>query len=137
MDDHLSKPFKRATLLAAIEKIVAVPMVSETASSVSLPANVGLPILDRAAFDETLLHGLQGPGILSEASELAEIAHKLAGGAGTFGFLRVAAAARWFEAAADAGAPETEKLGDRLIAAINESVALARQEMSALATAMT
>ena len=75
--------------------------------------------------------------MLSQASELAEIAHKLAGGAGTFGFLRVAAAARWFEAAADAGAPETAELGDRLITAINESVALAQQEMTALASAMT
>ena len=152
MDDHLSKPFKRATLLAAIEKIVAVPSGAETAPAAVLSADVGLPILDRAMFDdisrtlsargmaenlqtliircETLLHGLQASGMLSQASELAETAHKLAGGAGTFGFLRVAAAARWFEAAADAGAPETEELGDRLIAAINEFACGRQQEMT-------
>ncbi len=159
MDGHLSKPFKRATLLAALEKIAAIPAGSEPAPSTAAGADAGLPILDRTMFDdisqtlsargvaenlqtliarcERLLHGLQGSGMPLPASELAEIAHKLAGGAGTFGFLRVAAAARWFEAAADAGAPETTELGDRLITAINESVALAQREMTALASAMT
>ena len=86
---------------------------------------------------ETLLRGLRRPDMLSQAGQLAETAHQLAGGAGTFGFLRVAAAARWFEAAADAGAPETEELGDRLITAINATVELAQQEIVALATTTT
>ena len=76
---------------------------------------------------ETLLGGLQ-----SQAGELAEAAHKLAGGAGTCGFLHVAAVARRFEVAADAGAPETVALGDQLSAAINASVALARQQILAM-----
>ena len=35
---------------------------------------------------ETLLRRLRSPDMLSQACELAEAAHKLAGGAGTFGF---------------------------------------------------
>ena len=81
---------------------------------------------------ETLLGGLQSPDKLSQAGELAEAAHKLAGGAGTCGFLHVAAVARRFEVAADAGAPETVALGDQLSAAINASVALARQQILAM-----
>ena len=159
MDDHLSKPFTRAILLATLENIVVETSKYETAPAAVVPAYLGLPILDRATFDditqtlcagdvaenlqilvarcETLLRGLRGPGMLSLASELAESAHQLAGSAGTFGFLRVAAAARWFEAAADAGTPETGVLGDRLIDSINKSVALARRELTALTTVVT
>ena len=68
-----------------------------------------------------------------QASELAEAAHKLAGGAGTFGFLSVAAAARRFEAAADMGAPETVALGDHLAAAIEASIPIVRQELATTA----
>jgi signal transduction histidine kinase/CheY-like chemotaxis protein/HPt (histidine-containing phosphotransfer) domain-containing protein len=156
MDGHVSKPFRRAVLLATIEKIATSPRNIEPAiaSLAAAPGDIGLPIFDRAAFEdiintmaaadvaenlrtmiarcETLLGGLQSPDMLTRAGELAEAAHKLAGGAGTFGFLHVAAAARRFEVAADAGAPETVALGDHLAAAINASVALARQEIAAM-----
>ena len=156
MDNHVSKPFRRAGLLATIEKIATSPRDTEpaTASLAASPGDIGLPIFDGAAFEdiintmaaadvaenlrtmiarcETLLGGLQSPDMLSRAGELAEAAHKLAGGAGTFGFLHVAAAARRFEVAADAGAPETVALGDHLAAAINASVALARREIAAM-----
>jgi len=156
MDGHISKPFKRAVLLATLEKIATSPRDAEPAIALSTTAagDIGLPMFDRDAFDdiintmaaadvaenlrtliarcETLLGGLRSPDMLSQAGELAEAAHKLAGGAGTFGFLHVAAAARRFEVAADAGAPEAVALGDQLAAAINASVALARQEIAAM-----
>jgi CheY-like chemotaxis protein/HPt (histidine-containing phosphotransfer) domain-containing protein len=156
MDGHISKPFKRAVLLATLEKIATSPRDADPAIALSATAagDIGLPMFDRDAFEdiintmaaadvaenlrtliarcETLLGGLQSPDMLSQAGELAEAAHKLAGGAGTFGFLHVAAVARRFEAAADAGALETVALGDQLAAAINASVALARQEIAAM-----
>jgi HPt (histidine-containing phosphotransfer) domain-containing protein len=64
---------------------------------------------------------------------LAEAAHKLAGGAGTFGLLAVAAAARRFEVAADTNAPETVVLGHYLAAAIKASIAVVREELVAIA----
>jgi len=75
--------------------------------------------------------------MLSRASELAEAAHKLVGGAGTFGFLSVAAAARRIEIAADMGAPETVALGDRLAEAIETSTTIIKQELLAMATTAT
>jgi HPt (histidine-containing phosphotransfer) domain-containing protein len=54
---------------------------------------------------ESSLFGLRTPEMLSGAGELAQAAHSLAGAAGTFGFLSIAAAARQFEHAADTGGP--------------------------------
>jgi CheY-like chemotaxis protein/HPt (histidine-containing phosphotransfer) domain-containing protein len=159
MDGHVSKPFKQAVLLSALENVTMAPRKAERAieppSSALDDAGGGFPILDRATFDdisvilsaadlennlqllitrcETLLCGLRTFGS-SQAGELAEAAHKLAGGASTFGFLYVAAAARHFEVAADMGAPETKALADRLAAAIEASVAVARQEFSTIDT---
>jgi HPt (histidine-containing phosphotransfer) domain-containing protein len=159
MDGHVSKPFKQAVLLSALENVTMAP--KDTQRNIEPPTAAppdtgsGFPILDRATFDdisailsgadlennlqllitrfEALLCELRMPGLLSRAGELAEAAHGLAGGAGTFGFLYVAAAARQFEVAADMGAPETEALGDHLAAAIEASVAVTRQEFSAIA----
>ncbi len=127
-------------------------------------ADLELPILDHAVFDdiaeclsmavleenlltfisrcELLLRDLRMPGMLSQAGELAEAAHKLAGGAGMFGFLSVAAAARQFEFAADTGAADTGAadvgaLADRLAASINASIAIVRQKLDATACVAT
>jgi HPt (histidine-containing phosphotransfer) domain-containing protein len=86
---------------------------------------------------EALLLGLRMPGMLAQAGELAETAHKVAGGAGTFGFLSAAAAARRFEAAADRGAPETVARGDHLATVLERSITLARQEFAAMAAITT
>jgi signal transduction histidine kinase/DNA-binding response OmpR family regulator/HPt (histidine-containing phosphotransfer) domain-containing protein len=169
MDGHVSKPFKQAVLLAALEnKTVAPghtdPDVMPSAALSAYPGSVevglgevgpDLPILDRVAFEEiseclaaadlaenlltlitrgeALLGGLHMPGMLSQASELAETAHKLAGGAGTFGFLSVAAAARRLEVATGRHAAETVGLADHLAAAIKASMPIARQELAAMA----
>jgi PAS domain S-box-containing protein len=160
MDAHVSKPFNQVGLLAALETVTTAPNDTELSVVPSIAAaadgGTGLPILDRAAFAdiratlsaadletnlelmitrcEALLCGLRMPGTLLQAGDLAEAAHKLAGGAGTFGFLHVATAARQFELATEVGAAETEALGNHLAAAIEASITVARQEFSALAS---
>jgi HPt (histidine-containing phosphotransfer) domain-containing protein len=161
MDGHVSKPFKQASLLAALENTTT---ARDTGPAVVLPtatpadAASELPILDRAAFEEiaatlsasdleenlrmliargeALLCGLRMSAVLSQAGELAEAAHKLAGGAGTFGLLSTAAAARRFEAAIDRGAADTAARADHLAAAIEASIPVIRQELLAV-TAIT
>jgi CheY-like chemotaxis protein/HPt (histidine-containing phosphotransfer) domain-containing protein len=162
MDGHVSKPFKQAVLLAALEDVVA-PNDTELAAmppaAASADAGAVPLLLDRVVFadiveilsaahlendlqilltsGETLLCRLRMPDMLSQSSELAEAAHKLAGGAGTFGFLHVASAARQFEVAADMGAPETAEIADHLAAAIEASMPIVRQELRAMVPTTT
>jgi CheY-like chemotaxis protein len=160
MNTHLSKPFTQLALLAAVDDIVikqhdpALPAIPAVAAPAS--AEPQLPIFDRAAFEEiadmlppediaehlytliargdSLLHGLRAPDALAHAKELAEAAHQLAGGAGTFGFLSLAAAGLHFERAADAGRAETVALADVLAAAIEASATILRRELSTAGT---
>jgi HPt (histidine-containing phosphotransfer) domain-containing protein len=144
----------RTTTPGGTEFAVTPPAAAQVRAG---PAGSGpeLPVLDRAMFEditeclsaadleknlhtlitrgETLLRGLRMPRMLSRTSELAEAAHKLAGGAGTFGFLSVAAAARRFELAAEMGAVETVALADQLAASIEASISVVRQELVAMA----
>ncbi len=114
-----------------------------------------LPILDREVFEEiagyllasqmsndlqtlitrceAMLSGLRMTGPISHAGDLGEAAHKLAGGAGTFGFMLVAAAARQYEAATDGNTREAMSLGDSLAIAIDASLPIVRQELAAMA----
>jgi len=118
-----------------------------------------VPVYDRAAYEdiqdtlsaadlaenlqtlitrgEALLFALRMPEMLSRPSELADAAHKLAGGAGTFGFLSLAAAARRFEVVADTDSPERAALADHLGAAIKVSIAIVQQELAAMTAAAT
>ena len=56
MDGHVSKPFKQAVLLAALENATALPTNTEWAATPAAAghadAEVGLPVLDRAVFEE-------------------------------------------------------------------------------------
>jgi threonine dehydrogenase-like Zn-dependent dehydrogenase len=58
-------------------------------------------------------------------------------GAGTFGFLSLAAAARRFEVVADTDSPERAALADHLGAAIKVSIAIVQQELAAMTAAAT
>jgi len=78
---------------------------------------------------EALLAQLRDAAPQSPAPGLAEAAHKLAGGAGTFGFLATAAAARAFVTAADTGAANTGALADRLAATIEDALVIARNKL--------
>jgi HPt (histidine-containing phosphotransfer) domain-containing protein len=153
MDGHVSKPFRQAVLLAALAaswKAPASVCRAETAPATTRE-NPGpeIAMLDRGMFEdiaqsltaaeleenlrllrtrfESLRRDLRTPGMLSARSALAEAAHKLAGGAGTFGFLAVAAAARRFEVAVDA--EDIPVLADQLVAAIEASAAAVQQEL--------
>lgn len=90
-------------------------------------------LLTLIARGEGLLCRLHMPGMLSQGSELAEAAHKLAG-AGTLGFSYVADAARRFEVATETGGQEMVVLADHLATAIKASMPIARQQLGAILT---
>jgi PAS domain S-box-containing protein len=147
MNGHVSKPFKQTVLLAALENVTMAPNDTKPAPmpapGAPPAAQPDLPIHDSAAFEdiagflsaaelgenlqilisrcEALLGALRRPEMLSRASELAEMAHKLAGGGGTFGFLHMAAVARRFEQVVESGTADAN-LADGLSAAIEASL---------------
>jgi PAS domain S-box-containing protein len=158
MDSHVSKPFTQAVLLAALEDVSAAPGSSAPANE-SPGAAIAETKSEYAEFDrimfqdiaeslpdaelaghmrtliarcEALLAALRDP--LMPARELVDDVHRLAGGAGTFGFLSLPGAAREFEFVADADAADTTAVAGRLAAAIDASLTIIRQEL--LATAM-
>jgi CheY-like chemotaxis protein/HPt (histidine-containing phosphotransfer) domain-containing protein len=160
MDGHVSKPFKQAGLLAALQNVMRAPNDTDPVAmppAAEAAAQSDLPILDGAAFEDVAgslsaadlgqhlqmlitrceaFHGeLHGPGLLSQASELAESAHKLAGGGGTFGFLHVAAAARQLEWAVESGSADAPVLAAGLNAAIEASLPTMRACMERFAAA--
>ncbi len=150
MNGHVAKPFNQATLLAAVaDGAKALKCWHSAAADVGSKADSA--IFDRAIFaevcdalppgawraslrtliarGETLLAELRDPAMRSQSSALAAAAHKLAGGAGTLGFLSMAAAARAFEFAADGGAVDTDAFAGRLAGIIAESLATARNKL--------
>jgi PAS domain S-box-containing protein len=128
MDGHLSKPFEVDALLEVVE--VAVGMVKRPVADRPAPAAPEIVILNRATYNataaylqpaeldghiralaergHTLLAALQGARPLADQAELA---HAMAGAAGTFGFMQIADIGRRFERAADAGDPAHVALG--------------------------
>lgn len=146
MNGHVAKPFNRAALLAAVadvalahdERNVAVEAADSAIFDRALFAEVcgALPagdwqvnlrtLIDRA---EALLADLYDPALQSQAPRLAAAAHKLAGGAGAFGFLSLASAARAFECAADSCAADTAALAAQLADSITQSLTIARNEL--------
>ena len=157
MDTHVSKPFTKAGLLAAVEKLVP---TGTTRAALAVPApsvrsEPEIPVFDRDAFEDTtsvlpskdvevhlrtlidrcelMLGDLRAPGMLARTGELAETTHRLAGGASMLGFLALAQAGRRFEFAADSGAEETEVLGEQLAAATEAAVGVLRQEVAGMA----
>jgi CheY-like chemotaxis protein/HPt (histidine-containing phosphotransfer) domain-containing protein len=78
---------------------------------------------------ESLLHGLRNPGALTSpptGEALAEVAHKLVGGASSFGFERVATLCRRFERAVQSSPAEAPALVDRLGAALEDTLQVLR-----------
>jgi CheY-like chemotaxis protein/HPt (histidine-containing phosphotransfer) domain-containing protein len=151
MDSHLAKPFEMNALLAAVSQAAAAaPRPHEALRSAPMPpiAPASLdpepPVLDLKAFDRTAAHlspetvvaylrtiaelagnlvtALQATDALTQTGEeLAEVAYKLAGSAGMFGFERVAAAGRAFERAIQSNAADRPALAERLGAAAEAS----------------
>ena len=157
MDTHVSKPFTKAVLLAAVAKAVAAPSGPPRAATPERETEY--PVFDHAMFDEitdslcasevqehiqtlimrcdALMRRLVSPDMPTHATELVEDAHRLAGGAGMFGFLYLADAARRFERAAVSGATETAGLGTHLAAAAEATAAIMRQDLAGTAAVMT
>ena len=153
MDGHVAKPFKQNVLLAALEDIVSRPDRPLPAAQMRVTAanaKPELPLFDRAMFEaitnslpavelaehmqtlvtrcEALSRELNAPGMLDFAEDLVEDAHRLAGGAGTFGFLSLAAVARQFEVAAETAAPDIAAVADQFAIAINASIPIMRRQ---------
>jgi PAS domain S-box-containing protein len=84
---------------------------------------------------EALLDALRNPG--TPARDFVDDVHRLAGGAGMFGLLSVAAAARDFEFVAKSDAADTTAVAGRLAAAIEASLPIIRQELHVTAMAGT
>jgi PAS domain S-box-containing protein len=147
MDGHLAKPFKQATLLAAL-------LPGDTTSTAAPPPvkAAGVPVFDRSMFHDTfqflpardvathlqklltrceaLLAQLRTPDALGSRA-LMEDVHKLAGSAGMFGFLAMLAASREFECGAGEEAPDIAALGRQLEQVVEETVAALRAEIGA------
>jgi CheY-like chemotaxis protein len=162
MNTHVSKPFKQAVLLAAVDDAAAIPIAAPGAL---LPAialansDPELPVFDRAAFEDTmdclapaeaaehmrtllargeaLLGDLRAPDIAARADDLAAAGHKLAGGAAMLGFLSLAAIGRRFEAAAASGTPEAAALLNEFAGAIDGALVIIRQELADMAATAT
>jgi PAS domain S-box-containing protein len=145
MDWHLAKPFKQATLLAAL-------LPGDTggqAAPVPLKA-AGVPVFDRSMFHDTfqflpardvsmhlqklltrceaLLTQLRTPAELGNRA-LMEDVHKLAGSAGMFGFLAMLAAAREFEGGSGGEPADVSALARQLEKVVEETVAVLRVEI--------
>ena len=139
MDHHLAKPFEIEALLDAV---AAAGMGRPARSPALATAPEIAVVLNRAIFEDTaaylpateldqhlrglmargraLLAALQGEAAIIEAAELA---HAMAGAAGTFGFQRVAELGRRFEYAAETGAAELAELAASLADATQMTIA--------------
>jgi PAS domain S-box-containing protein len=151
MDNHLSKPFTKTTLLALLRSEAGDAAIDKSDIVMKNPP-AGLPILDRSMFLETtesvpaaeladhltalmarctsMQQILRRPGALADARLLGEQAHKLAGIAGMFGLVSVSAVARDFERAAEAFAPDAAALAERFDSALEGSVAALQKELA-------
>lgn len=162
MDAHVSKPFTREVLLAAVGAMLAAqpdaaadampPTATDDAGPVH-PAFVRTTFEEAIGFlspgeatdylrtliahGEALAAGLRARDIRSSANELAEVAHKVAGAAGMLGFLALSEIGRRFEFAADSDRAEMVALAAPLAAAVEAAVTIMGQELSEMAaTAM-
>ena len=121
MNSHISKPFHQAELLAILEDQLLEPALGRVPRQLAVTPE--FPLFDPATFEdntgcmplkevqkhlgalirrcELLLRDLRREGPVG-ADDQIEKAHSLAGGAGSFGFLWVAEAARLFEGCANA-----------------------------------
>jgi CheY-like chemotaxis protein/HPt (histidine-containing phosphotransfer) domain-containing protein len=159
MNTHVSKPFTQAVILAAVDAMVAARQVAPMAVPPTATEEPGpeIPLFDHAAFEdvtgclspadasehlgnliargEALLCSLRTSEVLANAGELAEAAHKLAGGAAMLGFLSLAHIGRRFERAADSGAADTPVLAKQLAAAVATALTIMRQELAGMAAA--
>ncbi len=163
MGIHVSKPFSKAVLLAAVEKAASAPRARPGAAAplgvAARAAESDCPEFDRTMLEditnslsasevqdhmhalmkrcETLLRALRNPDLAAHAGELVDDAHRLAGGAGAFGFLHLADTARRFERAVESGAAEAVALAGHLAATVETAVVIMRQELADMAAVVT
>ena len=142
MDHHLAKPFEMAGLLEAVTTASGMVRRPHSAPTLVPAAEALMPVLNQSLFDDTaaylpadelgqhllalaargrvLLETLQAGEPFMEAAELA---HAMAGAAGTFGFQQIADRGRRFEHAYEIGAPEQAALAAALVETTHATIA--------------
>ena len=161
MDGHVAKPFKQAVLLAALQAVAGTAPCVPPAPAAPVKAADGIepgePVFNRDVFDEmasiltsqeleehlstlqrrceALLARLFEPETATPGRTLADDAHQLVAGAGMFGFLPAAAAAREFEFALETGADDVAARSGELATALQASLTFIGQEIAAFGTA--
>jgi signal transduction histidine kinase/DNA-binding NarL/FixJ family response regulator len=129
MTQHLAKPFTQAELLAVVSRAVQAGRAEEPVVDPDVAEQLAgcmgheavEQLLDRLALRiEALLRKLEDHAGSASHSELAELAHELAGSAGTLGFTRLASAARRFQSASGRHRAAPDDLKAAALAALAE-----------------
>jgi DNA-binding response OmpR family regulator len=113
MNAHLAKPFSKEELLTAIARAVAEPSESRTVDTpvfdteallqlarIMSEESIEQHLRELARRIEAVLRRLDGQDTSANDPMLAELAHELAGSAGTYGFVALSTAAHRYHAAA-------------------------------------
>jgi signal transduction histidine kinase/DNA-binding response OmpR family regulator len=141
MGGHLAKPFKKDELLAVITRVVAehssMPMTEPPAFDARALAQLE-DFMSKEAIEqhlhdlehriETVLERLGQPDACAKDGLLADMAHELAGSAGTYGFVALSAATLRFETAARTQPAQTEQVAQ----AADELTQVARSALAEL-----
>jgi signal transduction histidine kinase/CheY-like chemotaxis protein/HPt (histidine-containing phosphotransfer) domain-containing protein len=141
MCEHLAKPFSRDALLrvvaqAALQNQSAVRQSEPVAFDPDTLARL-MRFLPPGAIDrqlallacrlEALRRILEGPEICAECDLLADMAHDLAGTAGTYGFSALSAAAKRFETMISADPAQAQAAVDDVLPIVRAALAELRQ----------
>jgi HPt (histidine-containing phosphotransfer) domain-containing protein len=152
MDHHLPKPYELTSLLDAVAVAAGKIRRAEPVRLAGDETAAVLPVLDQVMFDRTasylppdeidehmqalavrgraLVEGLHDLEDEARVEMAADLAHAMAGAAGTFGFLRIADAARRFERAAG---DEREGVAEELIVATRATIAVLEERFCGVA----
>ncbi len=129
-------PVALAIPVAGTELQIFDPLAFDRTANVLAPMAVIAHLRTIANDGEALLGELrkkQGPRL--SGNEFAEAAHNLAGGAGMFGFARLAASGSNFERATRSDAPDTPVIADALGAAIEATLPALRERIASTVAA--
>jgi signal transduction histidine kinase len=123
MSGHLAKPFRKDELLAVVTRVLAEHASVPTAEASAFDAHalaqledfmseeaIEQHLYDLAHRIEAILDRLDGQDEYAEDAMIADMAHELAGSAGTYGFVALSAAALRFETAARAQPAQIEQI---------------------------
>jgi CheY-like chemotaxis protein len=156
MNDHISKPFEQAELLAMVERLGVAAEACSTSTTMRTDMQDDdarrLPVLDRSTYESTtecfspedvethlgsllvrseaLMDDLSALDAMAHTGDIADMTHRIIGGFGTYGFLRMVGAGRQFERAVRLGTANVAEYADELADAAEEAATVLRQELA-------